>query len=656
MKKPLPPDDGRGGLPGRSEDRLTAFQETIEAGLPLDISKDKTVSFSTKPPGDISTDETIAYASIEGDAAVAIKLADDRYRVRGVLGAGGMGEVRAVSDAWIGRDVAKKTLLRSLRDSTAARQRFLREIRVQGQLEHPGIVPVYDVGVGEGGELSFTMRRVKGTTLAAIVEGLAAEDQALVERFSRRKLLTAFSAVCMTVHYAHTRGVVHRDLKPGNVMLGDFGEVYVLDWGIAKLLTEEASVSDYASAEISTEGRRVVGTLGYMAPEQASGENDSIDARTDVYALGVILFELLALENVLTGLDARAAFRAVTEGVDARPTTRPRGADVPPELETICVRATAFDRDGRYPSARALSEAVERYLDGDRDLERRRELAAEYAAKAGELAQRALAAATPPTEAHAARVDAMRSTLHALGLSPEQPEAQRTLARLVMEVPKDLPPEAEADHEAVRVSARTDVARLGMLGYISYLAAFPVMVIMGVKSWPVIGVGFALTLLAAVLCYLVYSRRAVDTRSFTVLLAVSTAVVSMQSAWLGPFVMVPASATLTVMLFTLYASKVERLTVIGLGAAMFLVPFAGELLGLFPPAFSFEPGRVVLHERALSLSRNATVLALLYSCTGYILLPVLYIGRLRDALGVIEDRQFLQAWYLKRMFPKARVD
>src|SRR6185437_2587400 len=139
------------------------------------------------------------------------------------------------------------------------------------------------------------MRRIQGVTLADVIDGLARGDEQLTARFSRRKLLTAFSSVCMTVQYAHSRGVVHRDLKPQNIMLGEYGEVYVLDWGIAKVLE--------GGEELSEVGR-AIGTLGYMAPEQARG--GVVDGRADVYALGVILFEILAGEHVLAGMGSDA--------------------------------------------------------------------------------------------------------------------------------------------------------------------------------------------------------------------------------------------------------------------------------------------------------------------------------------------------------------
>ncbi len=182
------------------------------------------------------------------------------------------------------------------------------------------------------------------------------------------------------------------------------------------------------------------------------------------------------------------------------------------------------------------------------------------------------------------------------------------------------------------------------------------MLLAGIKSWLVVAFGLACTIAAALYARFAYKRKVVDVRAFRVLLLLNFCIVVVQGTWLGPFVLLPASATITISLFTLYADRRER-TLLGVaGVSMFLVPFVADLLGLVPSGFSFEPGRVVLHERALGLSPAVTIVGLLYTCTGYILLPVLYIGRLRDALSAVEDRQFLQGWYMKRMFPKAVLE
>ncbi len=153
-----------------------------------------------------------------------------RYQERRLLGEGGMGSVLLCADAQIGRHVALKIIRAAPRAGARAERRFLREARVQGQLEHPALVPVYDLGITPDGAVYFTMKRVRGETLEDVLRELRGDP-----RFTRRKLLAAFARVCLAVDFAHRRGVLHRDLKPANVMLGDFGEVYVLDWWLAKL-------------------------------------------------------------------------------------------------------------------------------------------------------------------------------------------------------------------------------------------------------------------------------------------------------------------------------------------------------------------------------------------------------------------------------------
>ncbi|MGH7271478.1 MAG: serine/threonine-protein kinase, partial [Polyangiaceae bacterium] len=208
-----------------------------------------------------------------------------RYALGEVLGEGGMGVVRACHDQRIGRDVALKTV----RDEHSSRAdlvaRFLREACVQGQLEHPSIVPVYDLGYDGDGRAYFTMKRVRGATFEQIVAALRRGSDDAARSFPLRKLLGAFATVCHALHFANSRGVIHRDLKPGNVMLGDFGEVYVLDWGLAKLRLSAASTdaddvpvqSPAAQGSVGSHvsgksaGGATMGTPGYMAPEQVRG-------------------------------------------------------------------------------------------------------------------------------------------------------------------------------------------------------------------------------------------------------------------------------------------------------------------------------------------------------------------------------------------------
>ncbi|MBA3788415.1 MAG: serine/threonine protein kinase, partial [Actinobacteria bacterium] len=308
---------------------------------------------------------------------------DPRYDVGPVIGRGGMGEVRLARDTRIDREVAVKLMRQGHgdRDHVA---RFFREARVQGALEHPAVVPVHDLGIDRQGHPYFVMKRLAGITLADVIVDRSAGEGA-EDRWPRRQLLTRLADVCLAVEFAHTRGVVHRDLKPANIMLGEFGETYVLDWGLARIVADAAPISSVAplSGEpLSGEpqdGQTAVGALlgtpGYMAPEQARG--DVVDARADSFSLGCILYELLTGAAALPrGL---AALPATLETVEHRPARI--APDVPPELDDLCARATAQDRDLR-PTARQLAVAIQAYLDGDRDLERRRALALDHVGRA----------------------------------------------------------------------------------------------------------------------------------------------------------------------------------------------------------------------------------------------------------------------------------
>ena len=347
------------------------------------------------------------------------------------------------------------------------------------------------------------------------------------------------------------------------------------------------------------------------------------------------------------------ALERIISGVDARPTQRAGGADVAPELEAICVRATAKDPADRYPTAQALVDAIERYLDGDRDLERRRELARGHGTKAEALAERALSPSTITADAEEARGDALREALHALALSPDQPEAQRAFARITLEAPREMPPAAAAERAAVRRQERVEGAQLGSRAFISYLLAFPLMMLMGVRSWPAVGAGLCLTILTAATARTMYKRGVASTGSFLFLFALSALTLLCQapgsalSYWSRRRRRSPTSC------FATYADKRERLAVVIGGALIILVSFLPELTTFLPHAYSFEPGRLILHERALVLSPTLTTIGLLYVCLGYVVLPALFLFRLRDTLSVAEDRLFLQSWYMKRLFPGA---
>jgi eukaryotic-like serine/threonine-protein kinase len=278
-----------------------------------------------------------------------------RYRVSRRIGKGGMGEVMGARDEQVGRDVAIKRM-RKANPSERAIARFLREASIQGRLEHPAICPVHEIGRDSEGLPFFVMKKLAGTTLAKILDRPGGDRG----EYPLQRVLRAFAEVCLAIEFAHVRGIVHRDLKPDNIMFGDFGEVYVLDWGVAKIVGEEdgdfADV-DSGSGEHATQQGTAIGTPGYMAPEQVQGKQ--VDGKCDVYTLGCLLFEILAGEP----LHPRGfpGMSSAVQGKDPRPSARAPGRDIAPELDAICTEATQYAADKR-PSARELGDMVQRFL------------------------------------------------------------------------------------------------------------------------------------------------------------------------------------------------------------------------------------------------------------------------------------------------------
>ncbi|MFW6023392.1 MAG: serine/threonine-protein kinase, partial [Myxococcota bacterium] len=308
-------------------------------------SRDERPTAAIRPSGGSTTPGRVKDVS---RGLLQLDTPEERYQRRKLLGRGGIGEVHLCHDRHIGRDVAMK-LLRPATEETSfssATVRFVREARVQGQLEHPAIVPVYELGVTPDGVEYFTMKRIGGQTLESILHGLRTGDSALRRAFPRNKLLQIFRQVCLAVEYAHVRGVVHRDLKPANIMVGHYGEVYVLDWGIAKVMPGEGSTIHPGVPEERTLDGQILGTVGYMPPEQLVGDA-RLDARADVYALGSILFEILTLQPLHLGASSAELMRSTQLGANARATERAPDRDVPPELERLCVDATHLQPDRR---------------------------------------------------------------------------------------------------------------------------------------------------------------------------------------------------------------------------------------------------------------------------------------------------------------------
>jgi serine/threonine-protein kinase len=279
-----------------------------------------------------------------------------RFQLMDEIGRGGMGRVIEARDHELDRSVAVKVVLDPSTLTQSELEAFVIEAQVTAQLQHPGIVPVYDIGRLPTGEVYFVMKRVEGRPLSYVLDSLAAGVPTEVEQWTTRRLLRAFIQVCETVAYAHDQGILHRDLKPGNIMLGEFGEVLVLDWGAA------------SSARAAGNQQELTGTPAYMSPEQSRGE--PLDARSDVASLGAILFKILTLRQAFVGDDLiQIVFKLVSE---QRPDPRTANPDraVPNELAEIIDTALELAPGDRYQTSEEMAEAVEAYLDGSVEQEK----------------------------------------------------------------------------------------------------------------------------------------------------------------------------------------------------------------------------------------------------------------------------------------------
>jgi serine/threonine-protein kinase len=294
-----------------------------------------------------------------------------RYTRTALHASGGIGEVWLAHDIELGRNVALKQLKPERAGEEAARARFFNEARITGQLEHPGIVPVYELERGEGEQPFYTMRFVKGRTLTEAVKAYHERRRAgKVSPLDLRKLLNAFVVVCQVVAYAHSRQVLHRDLKGSNVVMGNYGEVVLLDWGLAKVMGGPAAPNAAGSllpVDLAAEGRRegtlqgqVLGTPAYMAPEQAEGRLDLVGPAADVYGLGAILYEILTGGPPFSGADVREVIRKVVSEEPPQPLKVVPGT--PRALDAICRKAMAKEPGARYGSPPALARDVECYL------------------------------------------------------------------------------------------------------------------------------------------------------------------------------------------------------------------------------------------------------------------------------------------------------
>ena len=518
-----------------------------------------------------------------------------------VLGRGGMGEVVLVRDRTIGRDVALKRL-RDGAPTPDAVARFLREATIQARLDHPAIVPVHELGHDAAGRPYFTMKRLAGTTLARRLHAPG----------PLQPLLRAFVEVCHAVAFAHARGVVHRDLKPANIMLGDYGEVYVLDWGLARVLADaelaSGSRDDLPATPGTTQAGELLGTPGYMAPEQV------IDARAserpaDVYSLGAILRDILATTVV----------------------------EPPPELAATATRMLEMDAEWR-PTAHEVAARVQAFLDGDRDVAARRALAAADLESARREPDRAVA---------------MRAAGRALALDPENREAAELVSRFMLEPPPERPPGLAAELARTEASVMRAHARSSLYGLSGLVLLVPLALWNGVTSWSI----FAALAWLMVALHLALRRIRLhpegSQRLVVAYYAAMVAALPVLERLYGPLVLAAPLACLVVTGALMYPVLTCRAWLVG-GAVLagWLAPVALELAGLLPATWEIRDGTLVIHSAALRITDGVPTYAFLLGGTLLVLVVTIqHVARL--AWAHLDARRTLvnQAWHLQQLLP-----
>ena len=291
------------------------------------------------------------------------------------IGMGGIGTVFSAQDPVLHREIAIKILRPSYRNKLKHVGSFIREARITAQIDHPNVIPVHRLGVFDDAGIYFTMKRVRGVTLAQILRKLKEGDQNTRTTYTRQRLLEIFVSICNGVAFAHSKGIIHRDLKPANIMVGDYGEVFIADWGLALYREGESNQDNPGKIELGvlpeeevpageTEKHKISGTPAFMAPEQVTSKEDELDSQIDVYALGTILYSILTWEQ--SPYDGVSTVTQLMHRVMTRKFLRPRRRapkrKIPYELEAITLKAMHANKKQRYESVKALLADVRNYL------------------------------------------------------------------------------------------------------------------------------------------------------------------------------------------------------------------------------------------------------------------------------------------------------
>jgi serine/threonine protein kinase len=356
----------------RSLDEGSLDQESFVSGSDLEL--DTTEDSNRTQEIDLVEDHGNIDIDLEHGQEELSKKPKDKYKFIRSIGFGGMKAVLAVSDKDTTRNVAM-AIIPDFEDRPQADiNRFIREARITARLEHPNIVPIHDIGIDGSGSPYFTMKFLRGKTLATILKKLKEGDEETLERYDLPQLLRIFVKVCNGISFAHSQHIIHLDLKPENIHVGDFGEVLVLDWGLAKFIGEAENIQvDEKKDEVQNNAVTAMmtldgvakGTPGFMAPEQAAGKNREKDERTDIYALGSILYTILTFDSPLSGKGVKEVLEDTIRGnIQAPREMQNPYRTIPAALEAICMKAMERIPDYRYQNVWELREDIFAFMSG----------------------------------------------------------------------------------------------------------------------------------------------------------------------------------------------------------------------------------------------------------------------------------------------------
>ena len=398
---------------------------------------------------------------------------EQEYSLQGTVGVGGVGRVLLGVDEKIGREVAIKEMLgKTAHLDASLYDRFLREARITGRLEHPGVAPVYDFGIQGNGAPYYVMRLIRGDTLAKKLKECNNTPKPEIALANRLSLLERLIDICETLAYAHSKGVIHRDIKPSNVVLGAFGETIVLDWGLAKVGNEEGKIDPVPfradeNPDLTIVGD-IVGTPAYMAPEQADPRFGEVDTRSDVFAIGCILYYLLNGQPPLRGNLDEILSRLTSD--QAMPSSRNPKLSLPPELTAICDKALHKDKSKRFANAGELADELCAYRDGrlvsayaysPRELLRRFVVKNKIALMAGAAVLTAILVGAGLALSFGVEAEKARklAVIEQQNVKIEKQKVERALADVTRISNENL---TTADHALRLIKFRTDELRLGM--------------------------------------------------------------------------------------------------------------------------------------------------------------------------------------------------